>query len=75
MFPETVKKRIEDPQGELTCLISLTGREGKALVKPFIHDRPRYGFVNGMRVLETQYENPGKLPASYKNDIKKMTKN
>ena len=69
MFQEAVDKRIEDPQGELTCLINLTSGEAKELVKPFIHDRPRYGFANAMRIMEKQYDNPHKLQeGDYEDD-------
>ena len=74
MFREAVEKRIKDPQGKLTRLINLTSGEAKELVKPFIQDRPEYGFANAMRLLEKQYDNPHKLLASYKKEIKQMTK-
>ena len=74
MFQEAVEKKIKDPQGKLTRLINLTSREAKELVKPFIHDRPECGFANAMRLLEKQYGNPHKLLASYRKDIKQMTK-
>ena len=74
MFREAVEKRIKDPQAKLARLINLTSREAKELVKPFIHDRPECGFANAMRLLEKQYGNPHKLLASYRKEIKQMTK-
>ena len=74
MFREAVEKRIKDPQGKFTQLINLTSREAKELVKPFIHDRQQCGFANAMRLLEKQYGNPHKLLASYRKEIKQMTK-
>ena len=44
------------------------------LVKPFIHDNPKYGYENAMKLLERQYGYPCKLLACYKNEIKRMTK-
>ena len=73
MFREAVEKRIKDPQGKLTPLINLTSSEAK-VVKPFIHDRPECGFANAMRLLEKQFGNPHKLLASYRKEIKQMTK-
>ena len=55
-------------------MINLTSREAKEFIKPFIHDRPECGFENAIRLLEKQYGNPHKLPASYKKKIKQMTK-
>ena len=69
-----VKKRIKDLQGKLTRLINLISGEAKELAKPFIHDRPECGFANAMRHLEKQYGNPHKLLASYRKEIKQMTK-
>ena len=74
MFREAVEKRIKDPQAKLARLLNLTSREAKELVKPFIHDRPECGFANAMRLLEKQYGNPHKLLASYRKEIKQMTK-
>ena len=74
MFRGALEKRIKDPQGKLTRLINLTSGEAKELVKPFIHDRPECGFANAMRLLEKQYGNPEKLLASYRKEIKQMTK-
>ena len=74
IFREAVEKRIKDPQGKLSRLINLTSGEAKELVKPFIHDRPECGFANAMRLLEKQYGNPHKLLASYRKEIKQMTK-
>ena len=74
MFREAVEKKIKDPQGKLTRLINLTSGEAKELVKPFIHDRPECGFANAMGLLEKQYGNPHKLLASYRKEIKQMTK-
>ena len=75
MFREAVEKRMKDPQRKLTRLINPTSGEAKELAKPFIHDRPEYGFANARRLLEKQYGNPHKLLASYKKEIKQMTKN
>ena len=74
MFREAVEKRIKDPQGKLTRLINLTSGEAKELAKPFVHDRPECGFSNAMSLLEKQYGNPHKLLASYRKEIKQMTK-
>ena len=74
MFREAVKKRIKDPQGKFTRLINLISREPKELVKPFIHYRPECGLRNALRCLEKQYGNPHKLLASYRKELKHMTK-
>ena len=55
-------------------MINLASGETKELVKPLIYDRPEYGFSNAMRLLEKQYSNPHKLLASYRKEIKQMTK-
>ena len=44
MFREVVEKKISDPQGRLTRLIKSTTGEVRELVKPFIHDNPKYGY-------------------------------
>ena len=70
-----VEKRIKDLQGKLTRLIKLISGEAKELVKPLPNlDRPECGFANAMRHLEKQYGNPHKLLASYRKEIKQMTK-
>ena len=74
MFRELVEKEIADPQGRLTRLIKLTVEEVRELVKPFIHDNPKYGYENTMKLLEKQYGNPFKLLACYRNEIKQMIK-
>ena len=74
MFREAVEKRIKEPQGKLTLSISLTSEEAKELVKLFTHDRPEYGFANATKLLENQYDNPHKLLASYRKEIKQMSK-
>ena len=71
MFQEAVEKRIKDPQGKLTQLINLFSGDAKELVKPFIHDRPEYGFANAVRLLEKQYGNPRKLLAYCRKEITK----
>ena len=55
-------------------MINLTHREAKELVKPFIHARPECGYSNAMSLLEKQYGNPHKLLASYRKEIKQITK-
>ena len=74
MFREVVEKKIADPQGRLMRLIKLTRGEVRKLVKPFIHDNPKYGYENAMKVLERNYGDPFKLLACYRNEIKQMTK-
>ena len=74
MFREAVEKKIADPQGRLTRLINLTTGEARELVKPFIHDKPEYGYEKAMKLLERQYGNPHKLLASYRNETKRMTR-
>ena len=74
MFREVVEKKIADPQGRLMRLIKLTRGEVRKLVKPFIHDNPKYGYENAMKVLERNYGDPFKLLACYRNEIKRMTK-
>ena len=49
-------------------------REVMELVKPFVHDNPKYGYKNGMKLLVRQYGNPFKLLACYRNKIKQMAK-
>ena len=55
-------------------MINLTSGEAKELVKPFIHDRLDCGIANAMRLLEKQYSKPHKLLASYRKEIKQVTK-
>ena len=74
MFREMVEKQIADSQVSLTRLIKLTKGEVRELVKPFIHDNPKYGQENAMKLLERQYGNPFKLLSSYRNEIKQMKK-
>ena len=74
MFRESVKRKIEDLQGKHTCLIKLTTREARELVKPFFHDKSELGFKNAMKLLEKQYRNPHKVLASYRKEIKVMNK-
>ena len=40
----------------------------------FIHENPKYGYENAMKLLERQYGSPFKLLACYRNEIKQMTK-
>ena len=51
MFREVVEKKIDNPQGRLTSLIKLTTGEVRELVESFIHDNPKYGFENAMKLL------------------------
>ena len=74
MFQEVMEKKIADSQERLTRLIKLIPGEVRQLVKPFIHDNPKYGYGNAMKLLERQYGNPFKLLAYYRNEIKRMTK-
>ena len=74
MFRETVEKKINDPQGRLTRLIKYTCGEARELVKNFIHDRPDVGYTNAMNLLEKQYGDPHRLLASYRREIKQMSK-
>ena len=55
-------------------MINLTSGEAKEPVKPFIHDRPEFGFAFAIRLLEKQYGNSRQLLASYRKKIKQMTK-
>ena len=67
MFQEVMEKKIADSQERLTRLIKLIPGEVRQLVKPFIHDNPKYGYGNAMKLLERQYGNPFKLLAYYRN--------
>ena len=69
-----VENKIAHPQGRLTRLIKLTTGEVRELLQPFIHDNPKYDYVNVMKLLGRQYGNPFKLLVSYRNEIKRMTK-
>ena len=69
-----MEKEIADPQGRLTRLIKLTTGEVRELVKPFIHNNPKYDYENAMKLLERQYGNLFKLLTYYRNEIKRMTK-
>ena len=69
-----VEKKIANAQGRLTRLVKLTTEEVKELVKPFIHDNPKYGYESAMKLLESQYGNPFKLLACYRNETKRMAK-
>ena len=69
-----MEKKIANPQGRLTQLIKLTTEEVKELVKPFIHDNPKYSYKSAMTLLESQYGNPFKLLACYRNETKRITK-
>ena len=62
-----MENKIADPQGRLTQLIKLTTGEVRDLVKPFIHNNPKYDYENVMKLLERQYGNPFKLLACYRN--------
>ena len=74
IFREVMEKEIAASQGRLTRFIKLTTGEVRELVKPFIHDNPKYCYKNAMNLLEKQYENPFKLLACYRNETKWMTK-
>ena len=74
MFRETVEKKIDDPQGRLTRLIKYTCGEARELVKNFIHDRPDVGYTNAMNLLEKQYGDPHRLLASYRREIRQMSR-
>ena len=70
-----LKRESKIYKEKLTILINLISGEAKELVKPLPNlDRPECGFVNAMRHLEKQYGNPHKLLASYRKEIKQMTK-
>ena len=74
IFRETVEKKIDDPHGRLTQVIKYTCGEARELVKNFIHDRPDVGYTNAMNLLEKQYGDPHRLLASYRREIKQMSK-
>ena len=74
MFRETVEKKIDDPQGRLPRLIKYTCGEARELVKNFIHDRPDVGYTNAMNLLEKQYGDPHRLLASYRREIRQMSR-
>ena len=65
---------IDGLKGRLTQLIKYTCGEARELVKNFIHDRPDVGYTNAMNLLEKQYGDPHRLLASYRREIKQMSK-
>ena len=74
MFCETVEKEIDDLQGRLTRLIKYTCGKARELVKNFTHDRPDVGYTNAMNLLDKLYKDPHRLLASYRREIKQMSK-
>ena len=74
MFHETVEKKIDGLKGRLTRIIKYTCGEERELVKKFIHDRPYVGYTNAMNLLEKESGDPHKLLASYRREIKQMSK-
>ena len=74
MFRETVERKIDERHGRLTRLIKYTFEEARELVKNFTHDRPDVGYANAMNLLEKQYGDPHRLLASYRREIKQMSK-
>ena len=71
VFKEVVEKRIEDPRGRLTRLIKYTTGEAKDLIKHCIKQRSAEGYENAMEISENRYEDPLKILASYRREIKK----
>ena len=65
MFRETVEKKIDDRHGRLTRLIKYTFGEAREL---------DIGYTNAMSLLEKQYGDPHRLLASYRMEIKQMSK-
>ena len=74
MFHETVEKKIDDPQGRLTRLIKYTCGEARELVKNSIHDRPDVGYTKAMNFLEKQYGDLHRSLASYRSEVKQVSK-
>ena len=58
----------------LTRLTKYTCGEARELVIDFLHDRPDVGYTNAMNLLEKQYGDPHRLLASYRREIKQMSK-
>ena len=65
---------IDGLKGRLTQLIKYTCGEARELVKNFIYDRPYVGYTNAMNLLKKESGDPHRLLASYRREIKQMSK-
>ena len=72
---KTNKVVLQQIKLKVTWLIDKSNLwRSKELAQSFIHNEPRCGSANAMRCLEQQVGNPHKLLASYRREIKQMTK-
>ena len=58
VFDEALEKKIEDPRGNLTCLIKHTTGEVKEMVKNCIQLPPKEGYETAKEMMHKLYGDP-----------------
>ena len=70
LFKEAVESKLEDPRERLIRLLKYTSGETKKLINHCIQLSSNECFKYAEYLLEKVYENPHKILASYRKEIK-----
>ena len=70
VFDEAVEKKIEDPCGKLTCLITYTIGEVKEMLKNCIQLPPKEGYETAKQMMHKLHGDPHRVIAAYHKEIK-----
>ena len=70
IFREVVESKVDDPRGRLTRLIKYTSGDARELIKLCIQLPSNEGLKDAKYLLEKVYENPHKILASYRKEVK-----
>ena len=70
IFKEVVEDRIEDPTERLTRLTKYTDGDARGLIKLCVQQPTHLGYQNAKMLLENTYEDPHRIYASCRKEIK-----
>ena len=70
IFHEVVERKVDDEQGKFTRLVKLTKGAAKEMVKTCVQLPPEIGFKTRKRLLHKRCEDPHRITATYRNQIK-----